>query len=351
MRFTTLREPPPPSEDSDEQQDGNGLPDIIFNYKVLIGALIVLVLGILCLSYTASHATQGGHAGFWDHFLRDIGIALVTTAIVVIAADFYARKEFLSVIEEKIRPLKHEIFGVRRQIAEHAEPLRAGVDSLAAGLHRQFGDFDSALETKLRDLRACIALGDDLRALGLVKVYEERAKIRLVEMLRDAAPGSEIKLLGIVNSDLSLPDMQKLVEQKLLAGCHFKILCLDPESQFVGERLREEKQRLVRAKNAISTMTGHHKNFVEEMIDKLEGHAEGGSIDLRFYDAMPRYFVFSTGVTMVVGFYLGQTRGAHAPHFRLEVKPGGVCTGFMEHFDMLWEQSGKVTASADGSPS
>ena len=62
-------------------------------------------------------------------------------------------------------------------------------------------------------------------------------------------------------------------------------------------------------------------------------------IELRCYDSTIRYFLFITATLVVVGFYLGSTRGANAPHLELEIKEDGIATAFIEHFDSLWEQA------------
>ena len=121
--------------------------------------------------------------------------------------------------------------------------------------------------------------------------------------------------------------------QKLEAGCNFKILCLNPASSFVDLRATEEGRYADEMRLDILSRIAGWKNFVEHRIPE----AMRSRVELKCYDSTPCYFLFITRTLVIVGFYLGTTRGATGPHLELEVKEGGLAKAFIEHFDSLWE--------------
>jgi hypothetical protein len=339
-----LQDREPPSEQSEDASKLQLLNQLLYKYKVLTISFCLLGIGIGCLIYSAHQHEPT----FLGHLIRDIGIALFTTGTIAMAADYYVRKEFLNEISDKMRPLQHDVFGAQQRITAGFLPINTTLSSLGAEIKKNFDEFKADQDAKLKAVQDCILIGDDLRALGLQRVYQDRTKIGLSLLLQNATPGSEIRLLGIIISELGSPDMQRLIEQKLHQGCNIKILCLDPQSPFVEQRILEEGRSLVTTRRTISSANEANKNFIEGLLEKLD-ETNKGQIELRYYSMMPRYFLFTDGRTMMVGFYLGKTRGAHAPHFQLEVRPDGtgICSAFLEHFDWLWQQKEREKARED----
>jgi hypothetical protein len=283
----------------------------LFTYKVFIAGLLLILAGTALLVVSAiTPEAESGNAGvdIFTHITRDIGITLLTTGIILLPFDYFVRKEFLTLVGETVK------------------------DAFATDLDPRFDD-----------IRKCIALSDGLRSLGVEQIFEQRTHVNLAELLAGAKPGSEIRLLGIVISDLASPAIQKIVTHKLDQGCKIKILCLSPDSRCVAERAVEEGREEDEMRADLLGMRAIHNTFVTR---RLGG--SGGKIELRYYDASPRYFIFSAGRAMVFSLYTGRIRGASATHFRLQVKQGGFSDQLIDHFDWLWNHA-QPTSPAPGS--
>ena len=109
------------------------------------------------------------------------------------------------------------------------------------------------------------------------------------------------------------------------------LLTLDPQSEFVKQRGIEERRVYEHIKTDIGAADQMHRSFITQLPQPLQE-----KIELGHYDAPPACFIVSTGSTMIVGFYLREIRGERSPHLELEIREGGICKPFLEHFDSLW---------------
>lgn len=305
----------------------------ILKYKVMIVCLILILVGVLFLVVAPLVSSKEGLLG---HLLRDIGIVLTTTGLVVFAADYFTRKDFIALLTTKLQPLQDEVRTLTQSTISEMTPLKTDMSSLVGKLLQEITPLRQdipTLSTALDDIRQCISLGVTMNVLGIKQIYPNRTKCNLFGKLHDAPAHSEIKILGIVASEVDEPGMENLIQQKLRDGCRFKLLFLNPASSFVEQRAAEEKRGAKEMRAAVSSRISGWQNFVELHVDE----AMRSQIELRCYDSTIRYFLFITGTLVVVGFYLGSTRGANALHLELEIKDGGIATAFIEHFDSLWD--------------
>ncbi|PYS52059.1 MAG: hypothetical protein DMF68_02525 [Acidobacteria bacterium] len=266
------QEPDTPSREKENQPS---LIERIFKFKALIVCLVLLILGILLLIIASLLPEQG----LPEHLLRDIGIVLVTTGLVVFAADYITRKDFLAILSQELNPLIAETRAFRQSTLNEMEPLRRDVSSLTTKLLEEVKPLRQdipTLSTALDDIRKCISLGATMSVLGIKQIHDDRRESSLLERLKRVKAGSEIKILGIVASEIGRVPMPR---------------------------------------------------------EKIQP----GQVELRYYDSTPRYFLFITDSVVIVGFYLGRIRGADGPHLELDIKERGIATAFIEHFDSLWE--------------
>jgi len=326
------QEPDTPSREKENQPS---LIERIFKFKALIVCLVLLILGILLLIIASLLPEQG----LPEHLLRDIGIVLVTTGLVVFAADYITRKDFLAILSQELNPLIAETRAFRQSTLNEMEPLRRDVSSLTTKLLEEVKPLRQdipTLSTALDDIRKCISLGATMSVLGIKQIHDDRRESSLLERLKRVKAGSEIKILGIVASEIGRVPMQEIMREKIRVGCKFKILCLDPESIFVRQRAAEEGREYEDMKeDLIHTNDGIWRNFVQRRLAREK--IQPGQVELRYYDSTPRYFLFITDSVVIVGFYLGRIRGADGPHLELDIKERGIATAFIEHFDSLWE--------------
>ncbi len=270
---------------------------ILLRYQfILLSIGFMIVGGGLVYLATATFTVSIGQS-----IAKDVGLALFTAGLIGLALEFYTRRRFLDVVTDSI------------------------VNSLMS----------SPLNSKLDSLQEIARLGEDLKALGIKKIYLNRHNIDLMQYLAEADLGTEIRLLGVCLMGFTYAPMQVAIENKLKDECKVRFLILDPNSQFVKQRAIEENRDFLDIGSDIAAADQMHSNFI---IHRLAPELRG-RIELRHYDSAPAYFILSTSRVMIVGFYLRDKRGEFFPHLELDIKGGGIYLPFLNHFDSLWEAS------------
>jgi len=306
----------------------------ILKFKVFIICLSLLLVGILFL-VVASILTEHG-LELPGHLLRDIGIVFVTTGLVVFAADYMTRKDFIALLATELEPLREEVGSFRDSMVSEMAPLRTDMSSLMSNLVKEITPLKQEIPTlsiALDNIRKCISLGATMSVLGIKQIHDDRLHTDLRSKLEEAGERSEIKILGIIAAGISDLAMEEPIQQKLKEGCRFKILCLNPASRFVEERAAEENRDPVEMRADILSKIQGWKDFVEHHVPE----DRQSQVELKCHDSTTRYFLFITATLVVVGFYLGRSRGTTSTHLELEIKQGGMATAFIEHFDSLWK--------------
>ena len=267
---------------------------LLLRYRFIILALVMVMLGFLLIAY----GTNLSHGEIW----RDFGIAILTAGTLGIGIEFYTRKEFETLIADRI------------------------LDAIEG----------SSLPSKLDDLNHHLFLGNEMSSLGLRKIHTiDSPAIDFFSLLQAADEGTEIRLLGVCMMSFTNGPMQMLIHRKLAQGCTIKLLTMDSESEFVKLRAVEEERSLEDIRTEIQATNNLHRSFINNRIPaKLRDN-----IELRHYDLPPSYLIVSTNKIMIVGFYLRKGRGELFPHLELETKGGGIYGSFLQHFDSLWEAS------------
>ena len=148
-------------------------------------------------------------------------------------------------------------------------------------------------------------------------------------------------MLGTALMCLNPWEMQQVIIDKLRDGCTFKLLSLNPKSEFIKQRAREEHRDVLEIQGVIRNTCENNEGFISTL---QADHRS--SISLLHYDAPPMCFMVSNGDTMVVSIYLREKRGENFPHFKMEIKEGGIFEPFMKHFDSLWKEVEKNSSAA-----
>lgn len=280
----------------DKQQDdlANWRQKSFARLFMLIGAF--LCLGGVILLIVAQAFLQDG---VLRSVLSSFGCALIPAGTIIIAYEYYMRKEFLAHVQHSVQKALNE----------------------------------SDLTRRVTELDKLISLTNDLRPFGLQKVYRDRMEIDVRELIASATPGRDIKMLGAALMCLNPWETQQVIIEKLREGCTFKLLSLDPKSEFVKQRAREEHREVDEIQHVIQNTCEISESFISTLPDDYRQ-----KITLLHYDAPPMCFLVSNGDTMIVSFYLREQRGENFPHFQIEIKEGGVFKPFMDHFDSIWKE-------------
>lgn len=276
------------------------LQAVVLMYRFLIVAIMLIVIGgSLVLFATITPSTT-----VFEEFARDIGIALFTAGVIGVALEYYTHKQFQELVTGTVATV---------------------IES-------------SSLNKKLDSLHDLISLGGDLRSLGVRCIHQDRTEIDFDRYLEEASPGSSIRMLGVCMRGFHSAEMQLAIENKLEQNCKFKLLMINPESEFVRLRAVEERREYEDIKTDIVASNNLHGNFINERLppDLRE------NIELGHYDSATSFFIFSTDKIVIVGLYLRERLGEFFPHLELELRGGGIYLPFIEHFDSLWNSRQEV---------
>lgn len=230
---------------------------------------------------------------------RDFGIALFAAGTIGLAVELHTRRTFRALLRED---------------------FRNAIDA-------------SSLAQMLADVFAVGSLTADLRELGVRRFYRTREHIKFAELIEKADSGTELLFLGVGLSGFVDRNTQGVIENKLSHNCSVKFLVLDARSDAVAEHGAAENRRTEDIKKDIEGAQILHDTFVSNRLaQNLRSR-----IELGHYASVPRYFIFSTTQTMIVGFYLRGLLGEFCPAIELEIKERGLHLAFRRHFDLLWE--------------
>lgn len=120
----------------------------------------------------------------------------------------------------------------------------------------------------------------------------------------------------------------KRVENCLRRGVNFRIITMNPESQFVRQRELEEKET-----------DGQIKHTIEDLVAWANGlNAKGlkGRILVKGYDTMTLDFYWRVDDTIYVGPYWYKISSQQTITYKFEREGKGFTT-YSEYFDSLWE--------------
>ena len=277
------------------------IKDNAFPLRFLLMGYIIFSVGIIMLLACQLLLPQG----VLRSVITNLAVALIPAGTIMVAYEYYMRKEFLQRISQSIS----------RALAE------------------------SELTKRVTELDKLISFTNDLRPFGLQRVHRTRRDIDIEDLMNAARPGTEIKMLGTALVCVNQYDMQRVLVEKLEAGCTVKLLSINPDSPFVKQRAEEEHRDLSEIQGVIRRTCENNDVFITTVNEKLRPR-----IRCMHYDAPPMCFMVCNGDTMVVSFYLREQRGEDVPHFQIEIKEGGIYKPFMDHFDALFRE---LKASAD----
>jgi hypothetical protein len=270
---------------------------VVHRYRFVILAALVGGLGAILISRQSRFPAPD--------VARDFGIALFAAGTIALAVEFYTRQQFRDLLQEEVRE---------------------AVNS-------------SSLSVRLNEVIAVGSLGGDLRELGVRRIHRNRNQIDFLKLIKEAEPGTEIRLLGVCLAGFMDRNTQMLIEQKLRHNCTVKLLILDPESEAVRVRAVDEQRTYDDIKQDIEGAEEIHNNFIKNRIRKELRNR----IYLGHYSSVPAYFIFCTNSTMIVGFYLRSGLGEFFPQLELEIKEGGIHLPFNAHYESLWNERREVS--------
>lgn len=176
-----------------------------------------------------------------------------------------------------------------------------------------------------------------LSLLGIKNIYGDQSGADLLRIIQEAAPGSEIKMLGITIRALNLHTVRRAIIEKLEENCKVKILLIDRHSEFAKKRAMQENREFGEWSRELIHYDDLHQTFVNEQVPReLTNKEARNNIMLHHYDALPACSVVMNDQTMFVGYYPLGKGGVFSPHLELEIKENGLCVPFERYFDSLW---------------
>lgn len=127
----------------------------------------------------------------------------------------------------------------------------------------------------------------------------------------------------------SFRDSKKgLIEQKIKQGMNIRILTINPESQFLKERERVEKEVDGQIKNTIIQLSSWVRDLQQ---DEIHEH----QVQIKYYDSLPLDFYFGLDNAIYIGPYLYGIQSQQTISF--EFKKGGQgFNHYKDYFEQLW---------------
>lgn len=249
-------------------------------YKFLLLSLFTISVGLGLVIYSYISPTKG----LIISITNDVGLALFTSGLIGLALEYQTREQFLDDLKDTLSSL-------------------TGTSVLTASIQE----------------------------LGVRRIYPSRAGIDLQKHLISAKPKSEIRIIGVSIRTFSGAEMEKVLVQKLKEGCKIKMLTIDPDSEAVVQRAREEGHEFKWLKSEIQSTLTMYENMLQGVPEKFRPNFELG-----YYTSSPSHFILCVNNFMIVSPYLVGNRGFDCPHFEIDFKKGGIYQQYLEHFNMLW---------------
>lgn len=120
---------------------------------------------------------------------------------------------------------------------------------------------------------------------------------------------------------------KEIIKEKISRGMRIRILTLSPNSEFVKEREKVEKEVEGQIKNTIIQVEGLQQNQLYE-----------GQVQIRYYDSIPIDFYFGLDEVVFVGPYMYGIQSQQTISY--EFKRGGAGFNYYsEYFNKLWDNN------------
>ncbi|GAA6623624.1 hypothetical protein [Scytonema sp. NUACC26] len=160
---------------------------------------------------------------------------------------------------------------------------------------------------------------------------------QIVENIKIATPGSDIKLLGFEKEINMLDSLGiKIVKNQIISGCHFRIIISHPESSLLEclEKVNSSNKTLLKAYIA-STL----KNLYTELYNNLSSLK--GTIEVRLHENVfaPVCYYCGPGLASV-WMYLPAQEGTEFPGFIVSNQE--LINDMNNYFEHLWKKSSYV---------
>lgn len=140
---------------------------------------------------------------------------------------------------------------------------------------------------------------------------------------------------------------EKLLVSKIYDDyCNIRILILDPDSEFVEKRARDEPD--ANAEERINNETMHSIEFFKNLKSAINAKYKPenplkGSICVKTHKSIPYFGYTRMDDYCFVSFYFAGAYGIHSPVIEFRKHTSQLFDKFEKHFDVLWERKDSRT--------
>lgn len=292
----------------------------------------LVMTAFFCIGLILVITTAAWHLGeVW----RDIGISMLIAGTVGLGVELFSRKEMEGVLGELIE----------EKLAESTADRLASLETALLAVDRQtrldiedLRQLQQSVLPRLDGIRDLVGRESGLLEVGVQRLSRRRNDKLVYEMIKSAAAGSSIRVLGLCLNTLASNTGRDLLRRKVQEGCRIRLLLLDPsEDAVLEERARQENRTtdedILEFKDRVRTWDTVHKSTIQRL---ASDKTLAGSIELGYYQSLPSCFLVDNGEVMAVGLYLHGCRGELCPHLEIENKANGLYQQFGRHFETLW---------------
>lgn len=167
---------------------------------------------------------------------------------------------------------------------------------------------------------------DPLKGSGAKRIYMTRSEMNTDCDAAMRESRYQIDVIGFGQKTFRTTETE-LVKELLDKGVNFRFITMEPDSDFLKERERAEKEP-----------TGQIRNTIEQLVawaEELNGMGYRGHISVRAYNTMTLEFYWRVDDTLFLGPYW-YGRGSQQT-ISYQYGEGSVFGAYKEYYEKLWE--------------
>ena len=266
------------------------LSKLVIFYKIIILSFIIVISGASIIIFVSP---DGDYISILKYeVLKEIGMALIIIGLAILIYEYFLRKNMMDLIEEFVRS------NFMAMINDHCVRVKS--------------------------------INDSITKSGLVNVYQKGGSSEILNFAKN-----NVKLLGITLSYYFYPDTEEWAQLSALVekGCTLQILILNPDSNQVG--IREKDENNTDLKGQIIQLIHHEKIFINNLKEEYRSNVE-----IRLYDTYPSFAMTIIDDNLLrVTPYLFNKKGRACPTIEFVRKDEGAFKAYFNHFNDLWDKS------------
>lgn len=284
--------------------------------------------------------------------IRDISIAISSTALIAFLNDLYLKKEFQNVLKENVDFLSNKytyyLEDCTKKIID--EFLSNNINKLSKdfenNIARITNDFENNLEEKIKkilDERLPLHI-KHIRDLGLVDVYNNVNELNIIDQLKNPPIEAIIRIKSIWIPYLDELGRDAIAKAIIKRGCKFHFMIVDSElnEEVIGKRATSIGKTPHDAKYIKDRVQENFNNIllIFKQVYEINKDLAIDNIQLKLNSNFITLPLIAINDEIVFGMYLSGNPAYLGPHFKVVDNRKTLFVRIMEHWDFQWNHAG-----------